>query len=80
LHRVGHFGNSPNMQLGDVSQIHRGGVLANGMDMLGVPHVSPYGHVVNIAQGYGAPQQWDYGRYGPTYGGFQLHGRAYDGN
>ncbi|KAI3889070.1 hypothetical protein MKX03_019477 [Papaver bracteatum] len=60
--------------------IHRGGLLANNVDMLGVPHVSPYGHVVNVTPAYGAPQQWDYGRYGTTYGGFQLHGRAYDGN
>ncbi|KAI3916856.1 hypothetical protein MKW92_029525, partial [Papaver armeniacum] len=54
---------------------YRGKPLANGM--LALPHIPPYGHVVNA---YGAPQQWDYGCYRPTYGGLQLHGTTHEAN
>ncbi|KAI3911305.1 hypothetical protein MKW98_010192, partial [Papaver atlanticum] len=57
-------------------QIHAGGNLAIGMNMLDFPHISPYGHPGYVAPVYGAPQQWDNGRYALTYGGFQMHGKA----
>ncbi|KAI3853220.1 hypothetical protein MKW92_014790, partial [Papaver armeniacum] len=41
----------------------------------GVPHISPYGQVVNVA-----PQQLDNILYAPTYGGFQLHEGAQEAN
>ncbi|KAI3943417.1 hypothetical protein MKW92_046526, partial [Papaver armeniacum] len=41
----------------------------------GVPHISPYGQVVNVA-----PQQLDNILYAPTYDGFQLHERAQETN
>ncbi|KAI3922804.1 hypothetical protein MKW98_006935 [Papaver atlanticum] len=55
-------------------QIHAGGNLANNMNMLDLPCISPYGHVGYVAPLYGALQQWDYGRYTLPYGGFQMHG------
>ncbi|KAI3854075.1 hypothetical protein MKX03_030255, partial [Papaver bracteatum] len=61
------FQNTQNMQFG-VLQSYAGGYS-------GVPHISPYRQVVNVA-----PQQLDNILYAPTYGGFQLHEGAQEAN
>ncbi|XP_026390887.1 protein FAR-RED ELONGATED HYPOCOTYL 3-like [Papaver somniferum] len=67
LHTIGQFQNTQNIQYG-VSQSCTGG-------HLGIPHISPYGQVVNVA-----PQQLDNIFYAPAYGGFQLHEGAQETN